>query len=191
MKTNVADALTMLALSVVFAVVSWPPPLFPDDVPNCVSARWDCRFFAVGCLSNHRLSSLFITTQHLEPGRAVWDERVDGNMCGFHVPPSSHPMREPSGFNLLVGTSGVAWSCPYAMFIAYWGALAVILVRRQGLTVFDLLVTTAATALAFSLIALRCALPGVVALNLISFVAMPWSLYSLARRAGRAAGPSE
>ena len=169
----------MLTLSIVFGVTSIPFGI--RNFPNCVSARADSSWFAVGALSHEGFSSVFATMEpaYLYPGEKVWSERSDGHFCGFQVPPTEGG-RQPAGFNVHIGIGTIGWDCPYLLMIGVWG-FAYMKIRPRHLTTIDLLWMTAVIAVACAVISMRVALLCTVPLNLATLCMI---IYGLAR-AGR------
>jgi hypothetical protein len=164
--------LVFAGLSGLFWFTSWPvysPIPIPDDFPNCVSARCDTPYFAIGCLSHRRLSSLFLTTAYLEPGRAVWSERADGYFCGFLMPTAAFS-DEPSGFNIHIGMKAIAWDCPYWLMAALWITMFLKTKGRFQYNIRDIFWTTTITAVAITLIRLKLALFCIVLINVCTAV---------------------
>ena len=158
-------AATMVLLSAVFWFASWPPIPLGKEFPNCVSARYDGSACAIGVLSTHHLSTLFITRQSIEPGRAVWSERADYHFCGFPVPTANWGV---PGVALVVciTPSTIGWDCPYWLMTGLWTLVAARSLRMWQFRVGDLIYIATLVALVISLIQLRVALPLVAFLNL-------------------------
>ena len=172
-------SLLMLTLSFVFGVTSMPFGI--RNFPNCVSARMDSSWFAVGALSHEGLSSVFVTIQpaYLRPGKRVWSERSDGHFCGFQVPPTEGG-RQPSGFNVHIGLGTIGWDCPYLLMMGAWG-FVYMKIRPRHLTTIDLLWMTAVIAIVCAVISTRVALLCTVPLNLVTLGLVIFGLV----RAGR------
>ena len=162
----------MLLLSSVFFVTSWPfrlPIRISDDFPNCVSARWDNQFFAIGSMSQHQMSSLFITRVDLTPGTAIWSELRDGHFCSFQIPPT--PISgEPAGFNLHIGMDTVGWDCPYLLMVVFWSAIYLKTSSAIQFSIRDLLGVIAIAAVVVFAIQSRISLLITASLNLSTIV---------------------
>ena len=177
----------MAGLSCVFWFTSWPNipyvtelvgygPL-PRDFPNCVSARADNSILAVGHLSHNRISSLFITTEELEPGRADWSERADGHFCGFNIPPYLY-LNQPDGFGVHVSSRTIGWDCPYWLMAALWTLLLLKTRTQLRFRLLDLFLATTLVAAAITLIRLRLALVLTVFLNASTVLLLAYLAYS-------------
>jgi len=155
----------MAVLSCVFWFTSWPPHPVSIEFPNCVSARLDSQSLAIGCLSHNRSSSLFLTTQNLDPGYAVWSERPDGHFCGFPIPPREYP-GQPSGLNIHLGLDTIGWDCPYWLMIILWSAVFFKSRSRNQYCLRDIFLSVTVLAIVLTLIRLKLALLLVVLLNI-------------------------
>jgi hypothetical protein len=173
----------MLLLSSVFFVTSWPfklPIRISDDFPNCVSGRWDNQFFAVGSMSQHHMSSLFITRVDLTPGTAIWSERSDGHFCTFQIPPT--PISgEPAGFNLHIGMETIGWDCPYLLMIVFWSAIYLKTSSTIQFSIRDLLGVVAIASVVVFAIQSRISLLITVFLNLSTIVTVVVLIWILLR----------
>lgn len=158
-------AATMALLSAVFWFTSGPAIPLGEDFPNCVSARYDSRVVAAGVLSNHYLSTVFITRNSIEPGRALWSERSDYHFCGFPVPTANWGVPEVA-LSVCISPTIIGWDCPYWLMTLLWTFVAVRNFRAWQFSVGDLVYFTTITALLVSSIHYHFALPWVVLLNL-------------------------
>jgi hypothetical protein len=165
-------AAVMMLLSSVFFVTSWPfrmPIRISDDFPNCVSARWDNQYFAIGSMSQHQMSSLFITRVDLTPGTAIWSELRDGHFCSFRIPPTPFS-GEPAGFNLHIGMDTVGWDCPYLLMVVFWSAIYFKTSSAIQFSIRDLLGVVAIAAVVVFAIQSRISLLITVFLNLSTII---------------------
>ena len=168
-------------LSGVYLIISYPFWLpFPlgEDFPNCVSARWDNDYYAVGAMSQNRMSSLFITRYGLEPGLSNWTERRDGHFCNFEIPTSYHA--EPAFFNVVVSDQTLGWNCPYLIMFGLWGWVYLRNRKRDGLkqySIFDVLIAMTLIAVIIASIQMRFQLILTVTMNLLTFGLAAYLVY--------------
>lgn len=163
--------LWMAGLSLLFWFTSWPSIPYVtefdayyelmEDFPNCVSARSDNLIFGVGHLSHNRMSSLFLTREWLEPGKAVWSERSDGHFCGFEIPPYNFGY-QPTGFAIRMSSQTFGWDCPYWLMALLWTAMywktRMSSRFRFRFRLLDLFIATTVIAVAIALIRMKSAL---------------------------------
>ena len=167
-------SLVMLILAAVYTIISFPfwlPFSFGEDFPNCVSARWDNECFAVGAMSQNRMSTLFITRTELDPSRKIWKERCDGHFCSFPIPTTKN-FYEPELFNVVVSQNTIGWNCPYFLMMALWGAVYLANRKRSGknqYTTIDILILVTLVGVVLGLIQLRMQLICIVIMNLLTF----------------------
>lgn len=183
-------ALVLTVLSSLFWVTSWPYfswdserpefALFDQDFPNCVSARIDTAFVAVGHLSHHRNNSLFVTLNDLDPSFAVWRERADGHFCGFRIPPYL-VVDEPEGFGVHITSHTIGWDCPYLLMGALWMAVFYRFKAGFRFQIRDLLSVILSVAVAITCIHLELALLFTLFLNVCTLLLVS---YLVARSLG-------
>ena len=170
-STMFANSCLFMALcSGLFWLTSWPPAVLGPEFPNCVAARYDSLLVGVGCLSHRRVSCLFITTEQLRPGRAIWSERpvgpgkVDGHFCSFPVPGIAFP-KEPTGFNVRLALDAIGWVCPYWLMTTLWATMYLKTRARFQFDLRHLLLTVTLFAIVAAMICWKLALICVLMLN--------------------------
>ena len=168
-------SLAMLMMAATYTVISYPfwlPIQLGEDFPNCVSGRWDNEYCAVGAMSQHRMSSLFITRHGLQPGQRNWSERRDGHFCNFEIPTSRYA--EPAFFNVVISNKTLGWDCPYFLMVALWGWVYFRnrkrdIKKKKQFSILDMMLVVTLVAVVVGLIQLRMQLICTVIMNLLTF----------------------
>ncbi|WP_442485384.1 hypothetical protein [Aeoliella sp. SH292] len=158
-------AASMVVLSVVLWLSSLPVWPFGERYPNCVTARVDTPFVAVGAVSNQGVSSLFVTRENLEPWRHVWQERGDSHFIGFPVP--AQPFGLPhGGLMFQASATTIGWDLPYWFMAGVWLGVFAKYFEGWRYRSSDLIYLMTFAAVVTACFQSRCVLPVIVFSNL-------------------------
>lgn len=157
----------MVVLSAVLWLSSLPVWPFGERYPNCVTARVDTPFVAVGAVSNQGVSSVFVARENLEPWRHTWQERGDRHFIGFAVP--TQPYGVPEGGLLFVAsTRTIGWDLPYWFLALVWLGVLARYFEGWRFRSSDLIYSMTFAAVVTACFQSRCVLPLIVVLNLVT-----------------------
>lgn len=160
-------SLVMTCLSSLFWFTSSPVLPVAEDFPNCVSFRADLGLATLGFVSISHTSAFFLSRDSRYSGDNCWDERGDGHFCGFTVPGTEFGF-DPSGFGMGIGSETLYWECPYLLMTVAWYLVYLRSQSRLRFSITDLIMATTIVAGSMAVVVQRCALPLILAVNLIS-----------------------